>query len=144
MINQEKVRKMTRAAILESGSGTRELNIARYRRADYITVQLLLSFVSGTFCYAAVAVVLITAFWPRLDQTLAADGVRGLIYLLIALYIVFILLYLLMSGLVAWKRYLHSHQLAEIYLQALHEIQAASKQPEDREEQEEDGTTAED
>lgn len=144
MINQEKVRKMTRAAILESGSGTRELNIARYRRADYMTVQLLLSFVSGTCCYVAVAMVLITACWMNLDQTLAINGIRGLIHWLVALYIVFVVLYLLLSGLIAWKKYLHSHQLTEIYLQALQDIEKVDKQPEDREDETEDGTTSQD
>ena len=36
MINQDRVREMTRLSILESGVGERELKISTYRRSDYV------------------------------------------------------------------------------------------------------------
>ena len=56
MINQDRVREMTRMAMLENGPGERELKISTYRRSDYVILQMVKGFVLGTICFLAVLV----------------------------------------------------------------------------------------
>ncbi len=48
MLNQEKVRIMTKLAIYEEGKGKEELKINKYFRFDYIRLQVVKGFVSCT------------------------------------------------------------------------------------------------
>ena len=54
MINEEKVRLMTRLAAYEQGEGRKYNNISGYFRTDYISSHLLRSFIAGTFAFVAV------------------------------------------------------------------------------------------
>lgn len=46
MINQEKVRDMTRMAAYENGDGEKEIRISTYRKQDYVALQLIKAFFS--------------------------------------------------------------------------------------------------
>lgn len=54
MIDETKVRVMTRLASYEEGAGKKYLPVAKYFRGDYISLQLLRSFISGTVAYIVV------------------------------------------------------------------------------------------
>lgn len=56
MINEEKVILMTRASIYETKSGKEKLNITRYFRHDYISLQILYGWFFGTVSFALCAV----------------------------------------------------------------------------------------
>ena len=54
MIDETKVRVMTRLAAYEEGAGKKHMPIGNYFRTDYICLQLLESFVCGTFAFLAI------------------------------------------------------------------------------------------
>ena len=54
MINEEKTRMMSRLALYENGQGKKELQITRYAPGDYVTAQMLWSFVCGTIAFVIV------------------------------------------------------------------------------------------
>ncbi len=54
MINEEKVKLMTKLASYEQGEGRKYNNITGYFRTDYISSYLLRSLVAGTFAFAAI------------------------------------------------------------------------------------------
>ena len=54
MINKERTRLMTRLALYESRHGKKELQITRYFPGDYVTVQILWSFLCGTIAFVIV------------------------------------------------------------------------------------------
>lgn len=47
MINQDRVREMNRMAMLEAGSGEKELKISTYRRGDFVVLQMVKGFFYG-------------------------------------------------------------------------------------------------
>ena len=65
MINQEKVRDMTRMAAYENGDGEKEIRISTYRKQDYVALQLIKAFFFGTVAYAILLV-----FWLVLQEDL--------------------------------------------------------------------------
>lgn len=58
MLDEVKIRVMTKLATYESGAGKKYIPIVGYFRGDYISLQLILSFVSGTIAFVSVAALL--------------------------------------------------------------------------------------
>lgn len=58
MINKNKVILMTRLAAYENGVGKKYLKTGRYFRGDYISSQLIKSFICGTISYLAIVIVI--------------------------------------------------------------------------------------
>lgn len=54
MIDETKVRVMTRLSAYEQGVGKKHMPVGHYFRTDYICLQLLESFVAGTFAFLAI------------------------------------------------------------------------------------------
>lgn len=52
MLNEEKIRLMTKAAVFEAGEGKRALAMNKYFRGDYISINLLASWFSFTIAFA--------------------------------------------------------------------------------------------
>lgn len=52
MLNEERVILMTHMASYEDGEGKKNVRIGNYFRSDYVTVQVLMSVVSGTIVFA--------------------------------------------------------------------------------------------
>ncbi len=52
MLNEERVKLMTRMASYEAGEGKKNMNIGKYFRSDYIGMQVLKSVISATIAFA--------------------------------------------------------------------------------------------
>ena len=71
MINQDRVREMTRLSILESGVGERELKISTYRRSDYVIFEMVKGFFFGTICFCTVLLLWGCSRWDIFNQWLS-------------------------------------------------------------------------
>ncbi|MCD8151109.1 MAG: hypothetical protein LUE92_16465, partial [Clostridiales bacterium] len=56
MISQDRVRQMSRLAMMESDVGQNTVKVYSYRRIDYVIVQILKGFFMGTICFVAIMV----------------------------------------------------------------------------------------
>ena len=52
MLNEEKIRLMTKAAVFEAGEGKKALAMNKYFRGDYISINLIASWISYTIVFA--------------------------------------------------------------------------------------------
>lgn len=61
MINEERVKNMTRIAIYEKNQGKQQIDMCKYYKSDYVTYHTLQSFIYATiaFCMIGAAVVLL-------------------------------------------------------------------------------------
>ncbi len=56
MVNEERTKMMTRLALYDSKAGRKELKITRYFSGDYVSTQMLASFVCGTAAFLIICV----------------------------------------------------------------------------------------
>lgn len=116
MINQEKVVLMTRLASYEDNEGKKYLEIGRYFKSDYISLQLLKSLISGTivFCVLVGMSVLydIESFMKNFYQT---GDLINLAKETVILYLIVIGIYLVIAYVVAVYRYNRSRQSLKTY-----------------------------
>lgn len=116
MVNENRVILMTKLASYEAREGKKYLAAGRYFRSDFISLQLLKSFISGTlaFCIVAGMAVLydLEGFMKKFYQ---AEDMIGLVKDIGIVYLIAIGIYMLISYMVAAYRYKISRQSLKSY-----------------------------
>ena len=127
MLNEERIKLMTRMAAYEETEGRQNMAIGNYFRSDYIGLQILKSIISATITFAIV--LCIFAFYDFevvMKEMYQVDLLAAGKQLLLA-YVIFTGIYTFISYLVysyrynrakksLKKYYAHLHMLAEMYV----------------------------
>lgn len=119
MINQERVREMSRMAMLENGIGEKELKISSYRRIDYVILEAVKGFVAGTVCFAALFLIWFLTKWDSLNQYFASADYAGFLTRAVKGYLYFMVFYLAVCVAVAIFRHWKCTKRKKLYLQHL-------------------------
>lgn len=122
MVNEEKIRLMTKAASYEAGEGKKALSMNKFFRGDYISLHLISAWISFT-----VAFCLCAAFWAfykmeylmnnihRLD--LASMGRRAVL-----LYVCLLTIFLMIHYIVYHERYQKNKKSLAAYNHILNQL----------------------
>lgn len=131
MVNENRVILMTKLASYEANEGKKYLAVGRYFRSDYISLQLLKSFLSGTlaFCILVGMSVLydMEGFMRNFYQT--KDLIEWIKDIGIV-YVIAIGVYLLISYVVAAYQYNRSRQSLKTYYGNLKKLAKSYEQKE--------------
>ena len=123
MINQEKVVLMTRLASYEANEGKKYLEIGRYFKSDYISLQLLKSLISGTIVFVILAGLSvlydIESFMKNFYQT---SDLINLIKEMAIVYLILMGIYLIFTYVFAIYRYNRSRQSLRTYYNNLKKL----------------------
>lgn len=125
MLNEEKIRLMSRVTVYEEGLGIKDGRTAEYFRNDYVLFGLVGSFVAGTLAWGVCAAVYCGYFFEDIFFSVYEGGLGSYLHLAATTYIVFILLFLLATLLVYYRRsaaYVRRRWMYEQDLDALTEI----------------------
>lgn len=122
MINEEKVKAMTKLAAYDKYDSAKYTPMTEYFRSDYIGKEMLKSFVYGTIAY-----IFLAACWilNNADEFLA--NINRLDYMALGLnllqrYILFLIMYLLITYIVYAIRYSHGRSKIKNYKKNIHAI----------------------
>ena len=105
MINQERVQKMTRLSLMESGQEGRRLYETSGSKSEYLVIQTVFSLISGTLCYGCMLVVFSCMRFGGRSSLSAVLGVRGMTAALLITYLIFLAVYTIFSNRIAMRRY---------------------------------------
>ncbi len=105
MVNKEKVILMTKLASYEQGEGKKVVPIANYFRTDYISSQLLRSFLAGTFAFIVIVGVMIFYNFEFIMQDIYNTDLLAFAKKVGTIYGVCMGVYLLLSYIMAAYRY---------------------------------------
>ena len=119
MLNEEKIRLMTDLALFEKKNGSQMKTVTSYFKSDYISRNLIRGFISFTICS-----VMLLIFWVlfHMDIFLSAGSLEALAALAArsaAIYVLGLLVYLAVMGMVYGKRYDDEVRMNRIYLAKL-------------------------
>ena len=122
MLNEERIRLMTRMASYEENEGKKNVSIGSYFRSDYISLQVLKSVISATIafvllCGAAVLYDFEIFMQDIYKEDLLASGKKILIY-----YIVFVAVYAVISYVVYSYRYNRARKSLRQYYNNLKQL----------------------
>ena len=125
MLNSEKIRLMTRLTVYEEGLGVKDGRTAEYFRNDYILFGLVGSFVAGSLAWGVCAAVYCGYFFENIFFSVYENSLGTYLRLAVTSYAVFILIFLLVTLLVFYRRSAAFARLRGMYqqdLEALTEI----------------------
>lgn len=122
MLNEERIKLMTRMASYEEHEGKKNVSIGSYFRSDYISMQLLGSFLSATasfllLCGAAVLYDFERFMQDIYKEDLLAAGKRLLIF-----YVAFVAVYEVISYMVYSYRYTKARKSLRQYYHNLKQL----------------------
>lgn len=115
MLDERKVKLMTRLALYEQTQGKEDFKISEYYRKDYAGMHMLFSFFWVTIGYACVvALVVLAGLQPLLDkmsmQLLVILGV-----VVIVGYLALVIIYLIVTGHIYNKKHRDARQRVKRY-----------------------------
>lgn len=93
MLNNRKVRLMTRLAMYEQTEGKEDVRISKYFRTDYVRVNVLRAMVAITMGYLLILLLLIVYHSEYLIREAVTLDYRGMITRYIGIYIVILTVY---------------------------------------------------
>lgn len=123
MVNEEKVRLMTKLAVFEENKGKKTLSIGDYYRSDFISKNLLSGFIAGTIAYFLLFTIWALHEGENLVQSLLELDFGHIIFLVIVFYGIFMVLYLTICYLVGDYRYRRSVKSLKAYKKALKRLE---------------------
>ncbi len=105
MLNEERIRIMTKMASYEAGEGKEYIPVKQYYRKDYVGYQMIKTFISSTISFG-----ILFLFWgvysmkTLTEELVKMDLIQFGISILI-IYVVFVVVYLLIAFFVYNRKY---------------------------------------
>ena len=122
MLNEEKIRLMTRLTVYEDGLGVRDNRTGEYFRNDYVLWELVGSFISGTLAWGICAAVYCGYFFEEIFFSVYEDTLGPFLHLAATSYISFIIFFLLVTLLIYYRRSAAFTRRRRMYGQDLEEL----------------------
>ncbi len=123
MLNENKVKMMTKMAIYEKNEGKRMLKMSRYYKGDFVTLGILKSIIASTLAFAVM-----TIFFALCNMEKIVSEVNTMDYTLIAkkigaYYIIFLVVFSIIAGIVNAYQYDKSRAGLKKYLSRLNKLE---------------------
>lgn len=127
MLNERKIRLMTKTAIYEKGKGKEDLQMNKYSCSDYVRFNMVKSFLAATIAAALIVVLIMSSELEGLLNDMLKMDIAKLGRELLVLYIVFVIFYVVFSMIFYHHRYRKASKRIRRYNQNLQKIVSISK-----------------
>lgn len=123
MLNEEKIRIMTRAAIYEKGKGRADLKITAYGDSDYVRFNLLKTIIGATISFIFAAGLLVVYKMDYFMANMMKFDLMKLGREALVIYLVFIGIYIAISIIVYQAKYIAAKRRVNAYNDELEMIE---------------------
>ena len=124
MISKERVRNMTKLAVYDAGEGKRTEKMTRYFRRDYVAMEMIKSFFGGTIAYGLLLFLWVVYEMETLENFFKELDVTEFAVVAVLVYVLFIVLFLLITYIVYNKRYTAGRKQLKQYYRGLRKVHA--------------------
>ncbi len=138
MVDEQKIRLMTKLARYESEEGAKELRIVTYRRNGYIGIGVLKNFILTTIGYLLIWGVIIAYNMDYLLDNLHKVKLSVVLVEFIVGYLVFLIIYTFITYISRFRRYQKARENVRMYYAGLSELHAKFYSEEAKERKESD------
>ena len=97
MLNNNKIRLMTKLAVYESKQGKEDIRLSKYYKTDYVRLQILKSIVSATVGYAFILALIILYQSEYLIKNAVTLDYKTLGIYVLCFYVVVVVVYSIIS-----------------------------------------------
>lgn len=122
MLNEEKIRLMTRMAAYEQGDGKEDMLIKQYYRTDYVSYQMIKTFISSTIAFGILFLLGTLYSMESLVHELVQMDFMELGRMVLIRYAVFVILYQIVAFVVYNMRYRKATRRMKEYYSELKKV----------------------
>lgn len=122
MVNEERLHHMIKLAQFDEKDGKACKPMTQYARKDYVSLQILLSFVTGTICYGLLFGLRALYSLDSLFELLNQMEVREILLALVLSYLAFMVVYLGATYLVFHIKYTEGRRKVKKYYTSLKKV----------------------
>lgn len=131
MINEEKLRLMTRTALLEKNSRN-QFNINRYFKKDYISYHVILIWLCITAAFMIVAGGAAAVYIEQYPEAAQQQDLSIILFTLLMFYVIIVVIYVIIAMFVYAIRYDHAQAVIRKYNNALRLLEREYEKEEGR------------
>lgn len=122
MLNEERIRLMTKMACYEDNEGRRNVAIGNYFRGDYIGLQVIKSIIGATIAYVIIFAMFILYDFENFMANIYKMDLLGFAKSVILYYLIFTAVYALISYGVYTYRYIKARKSLKLYYNNLKKL----------------------
>lgn len=115
MLNEEKVRLMSKMALFESGEGKEAIEIDKYTRKDYLFIQVIKAWVLSTIGFCLLLFLALLLCLDVISKVFAAVSLTFILIIIIVLYVAFVVCFCVISRNHAIRRYEEAKEQIKVY-----------------------------
>ncbi|MBE5905414.1 MAG: hypothetical protein E7277_01295 [Lachnospiraceae bacterium] len=123
MVNEERVRVMTKTAIFEEGVGKKALPTGEYYRSDYLFIQMLKSFFWGSAAFGLIGLLVVCYGMDALMSKLPSLNVLQLCIAVLIAYVLFMVVYMGVSYVRSYRIYRSYEKAVKGYEKSLKHLE---------------------
>lgn len=124
MLNEERIKLMTRMAAFEENEGKKNMEIGSYFRGDYIELQILKSVASGSFAFLTILAMYIYYNFETFMQNIYKMDMVQFGKSILLYYFIFVVVYALIAYIVYSYRYSKAKKSLKRYFYNLKQLAA--------------------
>ncbi|MDE6313208.1 MAG: hypothetical protein K2M46_06240 [Lachnospiraceae bacterium] len=122
MVNEEKIKLMTKLATYEQGEGKEALQIMQYFQSDYIIFHVMRTWISATVSYVGILAIICLVKGQYLMENIHRMKIEQLVGGIIIGYILMLAVYLTAALVVYMRRYDRAKQSVKRYYHWLKQL----------------------
>ena len=123
MLNEERIRSMTKLAIYETNEGKKIIPLSHYYKSDYVSKSLMKTFVYGTISFGIMFGMWMIYQMDNAKKSTFGGNLEEFIIQVILLYLIFMILYLLITYIYASITFSKSKKSIKKYLALLKKVE---------------------
>ena len=115
MLNEKRVKHMVKLASYETKYGTEDMKVSTYFKNDYISLNLLFTFLWTTISYVIVAALLILSYMDFLLEDLTLQKIIYIGGTAVGAYVVLLIVTLVIAGRYYRKKHLKARKHMKVF-----------------------------
>ncbi|MDD6844477.1 MAG: hypothetical protein PUE32_02795 [Clostridia bacterium] len=123
MLNENKVKMMTKMAIYEKNEGKKMLRTAKYFKGDYVSLAVLKSTIATTFAFIIVALMVVMCNTESIIRQINSMDYAALGKKIIVYYVLALIVYAVISGIYSAYQYDKTRSGIKKYVMRLNKLE---------------------
>ena len=133
MLNEERVKHMTKLASYEAKGGSEDLKVSFYYKKDYIGFQTFWSVFWMTIAFIALTVLLVFPFMGNILAILSSKQLATIIFALLGIYIILLIAYIRYTRKLSKRRHAKAYHRVKRFKDELEQLEKMYEKEEDHE-----------
>ena len=133
MLNEERVKHMTKLAFYEAKGGSEDLKVSFYYKKDYIGFQTFWSIFWMTIAFIALTALLVLSFMGNILEELSSGQLATIIFALLGIYLVLLIAYVRYARTISKKRHARAYHRVKRFKDELEQLEKMYEKEEDHE-----------